>query len=160
MPTQNRLTMSTSRSIRFAMHAILSVFCCVAISCNPFARQPKLDEIQSIWKKLPLYPGLVEVDQSSASGFDKAYVSKSFTSSANYDDVKRFYLEHLTSEGWKLFRERELKEWGQNLGGRQIEFRRDEYDLTIEYAPNSANHGWNYGISVSWLLISDRGTER
>ena len=158
MLTNLRLTMTTNGSLRFrlAMHGVLFLACCVAISCNQLTPQSELDEVQAIWGKLPLYPGMVEVEQSNASGFDKVYISKSFKSSASYEDVKQFYVEYLTNENWKLFRERELKEWGRNLGGRQVEFRKGKYDLTIEYAPDKANHGWNYGISVSWLLISDR----
>jgi len=93
---------------------------------------------------------MVEVSNSTSSGFGKAFVSKSFRSKASYDEVKRFYVEHLTQEGWQLVEERNLKDWDRDLGGRELGFRRGDYEVTIEYAGEKAKRGWDYGIGIGW----------
>lgn len=98
----------------------------------------------------PLYPGMLEVDNSTASGFGKAYISRGFRCKASYDDVKRFYLERLTKDGWQLSSERPLKEWGHDLGGWELEFRRGDYEATIDYAGERADYEWDYGIGIGW----------
>jgi hypothetical protein len=133
------------------MCVALLLACGIAISCNQPAYQSRINEIKRVWSELPLYPGMIEANSSSASGFDKAYISKNFKSPADYEDVKRFYEEHLTKEGWQLSKERKLKAfWGGLSGEIEVEFRRGEYDLTIDYAPEDKNFGWNYGITISW----------
>ncbi len=127
--------------------ASLTMACCF----SPAQDRERLKEVQRIWSTLPLYPGMVEVDSSTISGFGKAFISKSFRSRASYEDVKRFYVERMTQDGWRLARERRMKNWGNDLGGREIEFRRDNYQITIEYASESADYGWEYGIGVGWI---------
>lgn len=141
-----------SRNIlRQGVYVALLLTCGIAISCNQSVGQSRINEIKLVWSELPLYPGMIEANSSSASGFDKAYISKNFKSPADYEDVKRFYVEHLSKEGWQLSKERKLKAfWGGPSGEIEVEFRRGEYDLTIDYAPEDKNFGWNYGITISW----------
>ncbi len=77
-------------------------------------------------------------------------MGRTFRSEASYGDLRSFYLEQLVKEGWEFNKERDLMEWGQDLGTKQLEFRKGEYDITIEYAPKEANYGWDYGIDVTW----------
>lgn len=121
------------------------------VSCfSPAQDRARLNEVNRIWTAFPLYPGMVEVDHSKASGFGKAYISKGFRCKATYDDVKRFYLERLPQDGWQLVSERKLKGWERDLGGRELKFRRGDYEVTIEYAGEGANYGWDYGIGIGW----------
>src|SRR5712691_6052747 len=58
--------------------------------------------------------------------------------------------------GWQLARERQLKDWGRDLGGRELKFRRGDYEATVEYAGERADYGmglWNrYWVDA--LLIA------
>jgi hypothetical protein len=126
-------------------------FCLITISCfSPTQDRARLDEVKRIWTTIPLYPGMVEVDNSQTSGFGKAYISRGFRCKASYEDVKRFYLERLQQHGWNFVGERHLKDWEQDLGGRELKFRREGYEVTIEYAGERADSGWNYGIGIGW----------
>ena len=139
------------RIIRNGMLVVFFFAFGISISCNHSVSESKTAEIKLVWSKLPLYPGMIEVSSSSASGFDKAYIAKNFRSPADYEEVKQFYAEHLTKEGWQLSKERKLKAfWGGLSGEIEVEFRRGEYDLTIDYAPEDKHFGWNYGITISW----------
>lgn len=111
----------------------------------------KLAEIQSVWARLPSYPGMQQtVSATSNSGGGKAMVSKKYLSDARYEDVKRFYVEYLERDGWKLEGEKQLKHWGSGFGGYEIRFRKGDLDLAIEYSGPTADYGWQYAIGVSW----------
>lgn len=91
---------------------------------------------------------------STASGFDKAYLSKNFKSSAKYGDVKQFYEAQLSTNGWHLSKQSQLKTLEEEPSREvSLEFRRGEYKLTIDHAPEALGYGWNYTISVTWLLV-------
>ena len=111
----------------------------------------RLKEVKRIWTAFPIYPGMVEVNSSTASGFGKAYISKSFQCNASYEDVKRFYVERMSQAGWKLSGERHLKDWEVDVGGRELQFRKDSYQVTLDYAGERADYGWNYAIGIGWM---------
>ena len=111
----------------------------------------KLAEIQSVWARLPSYPGMQETGSSTTNaGGGKALVSKKFNSDARYEDVKRFYVEYLERDGWKVVAEKQLNDLGSDFGGYEISFRKGDLNLGIEYAGPSADYGWVYAIGVSW----------
>lgn len=131
---------------------LLSLFFYLSMaSCFSSAQdKARLNEVKRIWLTFPLYSGMQEVNNSTASGFGKAYISKGFRSQANYDDVKRFYLERLNQDGWQLAGERQVKDWERDLGGRELKFRRVDYEATIEYAGERAKYAWDYCIGIGW----------
>jgi hypothetical protein len=98
----------------------------------------------------PIFPGMVEVNYFEESGFGKAFISKHFKSNATYAEVRQFYIDRLTQARWKLIRERDLKDWGDDLGGRELTFSKAAYDVTIEYAGERADKEWEYGIGIGW----------
>lgn len=110
----------------------------------------KFEELKAIAAQLPTYPGMQEISSTASGGYGKAIVSKSYRSDARYEDVKRFYIEHLERDGWKLTSERQLNGFGGDPGGYLIEFHKGDVSIGIEYAGERANYGWQYGISVSW----------
>ena len=122
----------------------------IASCFSPAQDKARLEEVKGIWAAFPLYPGMVEVNNSTSSGFGKAFMSKSFRSGAGYDDVKRFYLERLGQDGWSFSGERNLKGITSDLGGREMKFHRGDYEVTIEYATEKADYGWQYGIGIGW----------
>lgn len=110
----------------------------------------RFKEVQRLYKTIPLYPGSVEVDRSSASKDRVVRVGKSYKSDANYDALKRHYAEKLKQLGWQFVEEKPVDDWGKDLGGREINFRSGEYYMVMQYAGAKANYGWNYTLSVGW----------
>lgn len=109
----------------------------------------KYEEIEQLWNDLPIYPGMIEIGNSSNSVARKAHIEKKFKSDAPYDEVKQYYINKLRDHGWLFERERQLTNWGRDQGGRELKFRNGERDLTIEYA-GTAGFGWDYGIGIYW----------
>lgn len=110
----------------------------------------KYREIQQLWSGIPLYPGTVEVSQGWKSQPSNAYLSKSFKCTVSYDDLKSFHIEKLTKEGWEFLGEKPITRWFQDKGGHELDFRKGDYVLNLEYAGEKAHYGWDYGITVAW----------
>ena len=110
----------------------------------------KLEEVKSVWARLPSYPGMQETHSSTTSGYGKARISKSYRSDARYEDVRRFYVEHFERDGWKIVQDKQLKDWGSDFGGHEIRLRKADLQVAIEYTGERADYGWQYAIGVSW----------
>lgn len=124
----------------------------VASSCffSPKEDRAKLEETKGIWATFPQHPAMQEVSSNTQSGFGKAHISKHFRCNESYDNVRSFFVERLTQEGWKLNRERQLKDWGKDLGGTELEFRKADFKINIEFAGEKSDYGWDYGITIGW----------
>lgn len=123
----------------------------ISTGCGPTKEDAaKLEEVKAVWSQLPVYSRLQEIDSSTTSGYGKAMISKKFRSDAPYDEVKHFYVDHLTAEGWTIVSERQMNGWGSDFGGYHLEFHKGDLDFGIEYSGEKANYGWQYAIAVSW----------
>ena len=143
MQFRNARTLSTSFACLFV--------CLMSVGCFSSKEDAaKLDETKKIWTALPIYPGMQESYSSTTSGFGKALISKHFQSKAGYEEVRRFYLDRLTQNGWKLSGEKQIKDWGRDFGGHELYFRKGDFHIAIEYAGERADYGWDYGISAGW----------
>jgi len=110
-----------------------------------------LKEVERLYSALPIYPGFLAIGGSSYSKSMLVSVSKSYRSEASYDDVKSFYSIRLSSEGWQITEERNLKDWSRDYGGRELTFSKAEYSVVIEYRGDKAvDPDWNYAIGVGW----------
>ena len=110
----------------------------------------RFQEVEKLFQAIPIYPGSEEVDTSSSSKDRIARLGKVFKANASYDELERFYIDNLSGLGWHLESERQVKDWWSDLGGRELRFRDGEYYVSIEYAGEKADYGWNYGVSVGW----------
>ena len=145
--------MSVSSSWKTAFRVLLIAFWLV--SCNPERNGPNADgvkirEIEAIWNTMPHFAGMEEVDNSKSSTGTKAHVSKGFRSTAKFDEVREFYVKRLSDAGWQLVEDRKMYDWWRDLGGHYLAFRKAEFKLSIQYAGEKVDYGWDYGIGVYW----------
>lgn len=118
---------------------------------GPNRGDAKLSEIEQLWQTVPIGPGMVEVDRSSSASDAEALAGRKYRSDAAFDDVRRFYVEQLTGQGWRLVDDREVKDRGRIRGERQIEFRQGEFYIDIRYAGARRDElGWTYAVDVEW----------
>jgi hypothetical protein len=118
---------------------------------SPNKDDAKLKDVEAIYAQLPIYPGFQEVSHSADSKGVLASSGKSFKSAAKYDDVRSFYSNKLSASGWQLANERNMRDWFQDFGGRQLTFRKGQYSIVIEYrGDKEPNPDWNYAIDIDW----------
>lgn len=110
----------------------------------------KLQELKATWARLPIYPGMQEVGDSTRSGGGTVLVGKKFRSDARFDDVKSFYVEHLTKDGWEVISDRKLVDLSGDPNGQYLEFHKGDTFLGIEYQAAGGNRDWQYAIALNW----------
>lgn len=145
--------MSVRSSWKTALMPLLIIS--LLVSCNlerdgPNTDGAKIREIEAIWNTMPYYAGMEEVDNSRSSTGTKAHMSKGFRCAAKFDEVREFYVKTLSDAGWQLVEDRRMYDWWRDFGGHYLAFRKSEYKLSIQYAGEKADYGWNYGIGVYW----------
>ena len=116
----------------------------------PNRNDARLKETERVLSEVPIYPDSELVNTSGASKDRIAGVGRSYKSTTSYDALKQYYVERLQALGWQYQGEEILFDWGRDLGGRRLSFRRGEFDLNIQYAGERADYGWNYSIDVNW----------
>jgi len=139
-----------SKMLRLLPVLLFFVLMCVYERGGPNSNGERFREIEKLWATIPPYPGMVDADISSNSAGRKAHISKYYSLKAPYDEVKRFYIKRFTEEGWAFVKERHLSDWGRNLGGRELDFQKGEYELGVTYAGEKADKGWDYAIGIYW----------
>ena len=110
----------------------------------------KLKEVKELFQQISVYQGSEEVDTSLTSKERIAQAGALYRSNASYQELRDFYVKSLASLGWRLEEERVVKDWWSDLGGRELTFRDGEYYVSVQYAGEKAEYGWNYSISVGW----------
>jgi hypothetical protein len=130
--------------------AVVSILAYFAKNHSPNRDDRELYEVRQAYSRIPIPAGFEEKGSSFQSKAELALVSKYFKSRTSYDDVKAFYAARLSSDGWTLASERRMTDWFKDLGGRELEFKKNEYLVIIEYAGEKATDEWDYAITVEW----------
>ncbi|SRR5713226_7572567 len=130
--------------------AVVSILAYFAKKHSPNRDDAKLYEVRQLYSQLPLPPDFNETGSDFMSKAELAQEGKYFSSRSKYEEVKAFAVQHLTPAGWVLVEDRSMTDWGRDLGGRQLKFRRGEYWIVIEYAGEKASDQWDYAVAVEW----------
>ena len=109
----------------------------------------KLNEIRGLLNAVPVYPGAREVDSFWSDKALHTVASKNYQSDVPYDELKSYYVEQLKPLGWRLIAEKPVKDWWRDLSGRELTFQRGDYLLSIQFAGEKADYGWDYSISIT-----------
>lgn len=147
-----RMKSLTTRRLSIPLIGFILLFAVAYVmkQLTPNRDEAKLKECERILVAIPLYPGSEERHNSWTSKVSLASVGKYYDSDASYEELKRHYIENLTRLGWQFVHERQLFDWGRDMGGREMSFRKGEFSVVIEYAGEKADYGWKYTINVLW----------
>ena len=138
---------------RYILNIVLIVFAFINTACisSSLENDPKYKEMQQMYSTLPLYPGSEEVHSGGGSKGFLAYVSRYYRASLSYDQLKQFYLEKMQGSGWKLADEKKSStSWFGDDGGKELEFIKGDYKVSVEHATKERNIGWDYAIMFEW----------
>jgi hypothetical protein len=114
--------------------------------------QEKIKEIETIWETISVHKSFTRVKEPSLLLDGSPRFSASYTATASYDEVKRFYRDELARNGWQFIREREPKDRGRIRGEREVDFQKNGYEIEIYYAgKRKMELGWDYQIELSLL---------
>src|ERR671915_2248009 len=97
-----------TKILTFSLLILLTSGCEYIESSPP---PPQMSEVERLRSTFPVYPGFVQIpDNFRVAAPHVASLSLSFKSDAPFDDVRRFYVEKLTSDGWQLAEDRKLSD--------------------------------------------------
>jgi hypothetical protein len=130
--------------------AVVSVLAYLGKKHSPNRDDAKLYEVRQLYSQLALPPDFKETGSDFMSKAELAQEEKYFSSKSKYEEVKAFFVQHLTPADWALVEERSMTDWGRDLGGRQLKFRKSEYWIVIEYTGEKASDQWDYAVTVEW----------
>ena len=109
---------------------------------DPLKDDPKYKEMQQLYATLPVYPNSHESSDFGGSHGSFAYYGKYYEADLNYEELKRFYLEKLPSLGWEFDTEEEFSmSWFGKNEGKELNFLRGEYKVSVAYVTKEASAG-------------------
>lgn len=133
---------------------IVAVATIVLTGCQsepPAAESDKVNEIVKLFDDIPLYPSKTAQNTVKETEHEAASIARTYQSEAAFEEVRQFYLEQLPRLGWRFVAERELKDRGRIRGERILEFQKDKFVLSIQFAGRRrADLGWNYAIRIAY----------
>jgi len=77
-------------------------------------------------------------------------VTKEYVSKNSYEDIKKYYNDELKKYNWQFSCEKDVKDWGKDLGGKELDYYKGQYSIEIFYSGEKANYGYTYGITIEW----------
>lgn len=112
------------------------------------------NDLKREFQSIVSLPGAVVRNHHSLHRSQQASVGGTYATSVSYVEIRKYYDEELARRGWTFHREREIRDWGRNLGGRTVEYCKGEYRASLQYAGERADYGWVFALDLSWGLDS------
>jgi hypothetical protein len=111
----------------------------------------KYSDLLRIASATPVFPGFKEVGRRQVGKREISVLTLLYDSAADYEDVKSFYVERLTAQGWSYPTEEIVPKWFTNDGSKALVFRRGEYEIEIEYDASRSTKV-PYSVAFAWHL--------
>ena len=108
--------------------------------------------LEAEFAALPSFPRATKVSDSFGRKSGHGIIGASYSSSATLPEIRAYYDSVLLPRGWHLSSEEPLRDWGNDLGGYTIHYRKDQFKASLQYAGQRAHYGWDYGFTLSWGL--------
>ena len=105
----------------------------------------KLARLHGIASATPLYPDFKQIRVSESAKSNIAYVIISYNSIAAYNEVKQFYIQALTADGWEFSKETQSI-FGE--GHKALIFKKGEDSLSVTYRDGEYSLGYCWGCSL------------
>jgi hypothetical protein len=99
---------------------------------------------------LPTLPGAQIRSQHASHKLDSVLVENTYSLLLPYSAIRDFYAAELGKRGWEIAREHRIKDYGRDLGGREIDFCNGLYGASLMFAGAHPDYGWTYALSLSW----------
>jgi hypothetical protein len=75
------------------------------------------------------------------------YIDHIYLSVINYKEVRKFYLDYLSKEGWKV-------EEDIDIGGKWINFKKDNYEIQVYYGAGGKDDAGKYTYGITCQNLS------
>jgi hypothetical protein len=86
----------------------------------------------------------------SSQKVGQCVVSDTYSTEANWPEIRAHYDEELARSGWRLVDEEPVLEWNVDKGGRTRHYRNGPYHASLDYFGNRSDIGSTYGLYIKW----------
>lgn len=97
-------------------------------------------------------PGSIEKGHSLSNKTHQALVGRNYQTNSTWGEVVAYYTNALAASGWAYMGQTTIRDWGQDLGGRDACYSKGAYRTHLQYAGESAHYGWDYAFDMTWGL--------
>ncbi|GMA98210.1 hypothetical protein [Pelosinus sp. IPA-1] len=112
----------------------------------------KKEALMNEFSLLQPLPDAIESKIYSHNKVMQAGVSAYYRSNKSYSEIHSYYVAEATKKGWTFISEDTVGDWGKDVGGKTINFRKGDYTLSIQYAGEKADYGWDLAVGLGWRL--------
>ena len=138
---------------------ILSVCSITLLKQRP--EPEKVKQVDALVEQIPVHPSFRELGRRQIANSNTIQITKTFSSDAEYEVVKKYYLDLLLPQQWKLVEDRALSYWGVDSGARQLSFIKGEFFFSIQFeGSQSEKFGRNYAFAYAWDSFEFRSRVR
>lgn len=135
-------------------YAILIIFICLILFKMYYDLNN--DKVKNAQKKLfveykyiNIFPGSILIGQNSFRKSNSTIITKKYTINRDKAEISAYYDNELKNHQWEFYKEKKVLDWGRDLGGKEIYYKKNDRYLIIELANKEYNQ-WNYAITLSW----------
>lgn len=110
------------------------------------------EQLEIEFKQIKQFPSAILSSYRAHSRPENVLVGGKYNTESPYAEIKKHYDTELRNNGWTFSKEEAVKGWGKDLGGKAIEYCKEKYAASIQYAGADADYGWTYAFNMSWGL--------
>lgn len=107
-------------------------------------------ELNAELKNIRPLPDAFSIEESSTRRGRDALVQCYYFTIKSYNDIRKYYDDEIAKHDWQFVSEESIKDWGKDLGGKSVLYRKGDYYLNLFYAGEKSQASWTYSISLSW----------
>ncbi len=147
--------MKTLRGAKIIWPYVIAIVVAVSgcASHDPMIGKARLVEMNEILKSVSIHQSKFEVEGDTHATSSNVSITRKYKSDASFEEIKAFYYQQLTNQGWHFVEDQELKDRGRFRDERVLHFTRGEYLLNVQFsARRGADVGWDYALRIAYPL--------
>jgi hypothetical protein len=109
-----------------------------------------MNDLEREFATIEPLPQVTVVTQYSSYRPRQAWVVSKYLTDLNFTGIRAYYDMELAKRGWSFCEEKQLKSWGQDVGGLIVYYYKGDYTLSLEYAGEKPGYNWIYSLDLRW----------
>jgi len=142
----------------FLLSTLIGVIGIACFQHNIAVQEPQIAQIESNLKQeydlIPVLSGSKLIRLTTPNYSDHVMVGGSYSTNLGFEDIRKYYDNELTKNGWKFYKEtkNQYKHNGNNYEGLELFYKKGDYFASIVY-PGVYDEKGTFALYLSWNLL-------
>jgi hypothetical protein len=111
------------------------------------------NDVEREFQRISPLPLAVPIQHGATHKTHQGVVNTAYKTERSYEAIKAYYDNELTSLGWRLLREVNVRYGGNDYGGKELFYCKGNYTAHVQYAGRQEKQfGWIYSLALTWGL--------